>query len=316
MKTTVIFILYVFSLLFSSNILSAQTSKQKVAVYMTGNNVNAGYKKVIGSKMVSEIAKSKKYIAIERTADFLAALNAETDYQTSGAVSDNQIIKIGQQFGVSYVSVVELTEVFDQLFVSARLINVQTGEIVKSAEVSGPAESMQQLTELGKKISEDLVGANTVDFSTSPINYGLAVRNTNGLRFYISQEQYYAIDGKLPDGFIKEGVYTSGYNGYINSSVAIIVPLFDSYNGTANWQFAMSHYPNLPTKDQAFLLSSKSMDEALRLFGGKALNGVYWTQTSDMQLPSSACIILCGVSSAASNDKSNNYKIREVITVR
>ena len=58
--------------------------KKKVAVYMTGASIDDAYKKVIGAKLVSAITASGENAAVERTADFLAALSAENDYQTSG----------------------------------------------------------------------------------------------------------------------------------------------------------------------------------------------------------------------------------------
>ena len=101
--------------------------KKKVAVYMTGSNIDQSYKKVIGAKIVSAVTQSGEYAAVERTAEFLAALSAESDYQTSGEVRDSQIARLGQKFGVKYVIVADISELFDELFISSRLINVETG---------------------------------------------------------------------------------------------------------------------------------------------------------------------------------------------
>ena len=89
-------------------------TKEKVAVYMTGDKIDDTYKKVIGSKLVTAITESGKYAAVERTSDFLAAISAENDYQTSGEVRDNQIAALGQKFGVKYVVVADVSEVFDE----------------------------------------------------------------------------------------------------------------------------------------------------------------------------------------------------------
>lgn len=132
------------------------TTKKKVAVYMTGE-VQAGIKKVIGSKIVSGVTESDEYSAVERTSDFLAELTKEQDYQLSGAVTDNQIAQIGQQFGVQYVLVADASEVFGSLFVSARLIDVQTAQIIKSCEASGTVSNMTELTKLADQIAIKLV---------------------------------------------------------------------------------------------------------------------------------------------------------------
>lgn len=133
-----------------------QTVKQKVAIYVTGDAEN-GYKKVIGSKMVTGITRSENYIAIERTADFLAELTKEQDYQMSGAVSDNQIARLGQQFGVRYVLVAEISELFESMFISARMIDVQTAQIVNSAETSGSVSDIESLTKLAENIILEII---------------------------------------------------------------------------------------------------------------------------------------------------------------
>ncbi len=136
---------------------SAQTVKQKVAVYVTGE-VETGYKKVIGSKLVTGITRSDDYAAVERTADFLAELTKEQDYQMSGAVSDNQIARLGQQFGVRYVLVADISEVFESLFVSVRMIDVQTAQITGATEASSVVNSMTGLTELADTVISTLLG--------------------------------------------------------------------------------------------------------------------------------------------------------------
>jgi len=136
----------------SGSIAAAQPVKQKVAVYVTGD-AETGYKKVIGSKLVTGITRSENYAAVERTADFLAELTKEQDYQLSGAVSDNQIARLGQQFGVRYVLVADISEVFESMFISARMIDVQTAQITKSTEASGAVSNIESLT----KLAEDIV---------------------------------------------------------------------------------------------------------------------------------------------------------------
>lgn len=139
------------------SIATAQPVKQKVAVYVTGD-ANAGYKKVVGSKLVTGITRSENYAAVERTADFLAEMAKEQDYQMSGAVSDNQIARLGQQFGVRYVLVADISEVFESMFISARMIDVQTGQITAATEASGSVNSIDGLTKLAENVVLEIVG--------------------------------------------------------------------------------------------------------------------------------------------------------------
>lgn len=133
----------------------AQTPKKKVAVYVSGD-VEQAYKKIIGAKLVTGITASEGYMAVERTADFLSVLSQETDYQTSGEVSDNQIVKLGQRFGVRYVLVADLSELFGSLFASVRMIDAETGIIYLSTEASGEVTSMANLETISRTIVNNI----------------------------------------------------------------------------------------------------------------------------------------------------------------
>ncbi|MDE6415684.1 MAG: hypothetical protein K2K68_01495 [Duncaniella sp.] len=147
-KLILIFIAYGLSL--------SATAQRQVAVYVSGDQEEA-IKKVLGSKMVTYITNTDGFTAIERTVDFLNAMQAEQDYQTSGEVSNTQIVKLGQQFGARYVAVVDVSELFGELFVSARLIDVQTATIESSFESSSQATSMSALTDLANKVADGLI---------------------------------------------------------------------------------------------------------------------------------------------------------------
>ena len=152
MKKIIFFLL----LLVFPLISKAQESQNKVAVYVIGD-INQGYKKVFGAKIVSNIASNNQYIAVERTADFLSALARESDYQTSGVVSNSQIAKLGEQFGVHFVVVVDASEIFESIFVSARMINVESAQIIASIECDGKIDSMESLSNLASDISDSLI---------------------------------------------------------------------------------------------------------------------------------------------------------------
>lgn len=146
--------------------LSAQQptgGKKKLAVYVTGKNIDDEIKYVIGSKMVEKITLSPKYSAVERSADFMREIQKELGMQTSGMVSDRTIAKIGQMLGVKYVAVANLQEVFNELYADARLIDVETGEIMVSTNSSSAVGSLPELVALAEKIANALTGrANAV----------------------------------------------------------------------------------------------------------------------------------------------------------
>lgn len=132
--------------------------KEKIAVYVTGD-VSGNFKKIIGSKAVTRISRSDNYAAIERTDAFLEVLTKEQDYQLSGDVRDDQIAALGVRFGVKYVAVFEATQVYDSGFISARLIDVESGMVMKSADASRTVNSIEDWIAMTNNVAYRLTSA-------------------------------------------------------------------------------------------------------------------------------------------------------------
>lgn len=141
-------------MLLSFLLLTSFAQQQKVAVYVTGQQTDVN--KVLGDKLVEAFARSGKYMAIERTASFLAELSKEQNYQRTGAVDDNEVSRLGKQFGVQLVCVADVSEVFGQKYVSARLINVETAEVVNTTNTSSNLGTMEELLRVSNKIANEL----------------------------------------------------------------------------------------------------------------------------------------------------------------
>ena len=131
--------------------------QQKVAVYVIGGQ-DAGINKVLGDQLVAAFANSGKYIAIERTASFLAELSKEQNYQYTGAVDFNELSRLGRQFGVQLVCVVDVSNVFGQKYVSAHLIDVESAEVTNTANVTNSLSSMNELMTAAQSIARTLTG--------------------------------------------------------------------------------------------------------------------------------------------------------------
>ncbi|MDR1973531.1 MAG: hypothetical protein LBQ31_02535 [Bacteroidales bacterium] len=107
--------------------------QKKVAVYVAGGEED-GLSGFVGAYMVDAIVKSSDFLAVERTSDFISELTKEQSYQQSGAVNDDQISRLGQQFGVQYVCVVKIGAMGVNQYLSARLIDVETGTVIRSSK--------------------------------------------------------------------------------------------------------------------------------------------------------------------------------------
>ena len=134
--------------------LTAVAQQKKVAVYVTGQQT--GMNKVLGDQLVAAFAKSGKYIAIERTASFLAELGKEQNYQRTGAVDDNELSRLGKQFGVQLVCVADVSDVFGEKYVSTRLIDVESAEVVNTSNATSKLDNMQELLKVTEGLANEL----------------------------------------------------------------------------------------------------------------------------------------------------------------
>lgn len=130
-------------------------AQQKVAVYVTGED--ASLNKVVASKLVAAIARSEDFSVVERSAEFQAALLSEHGYERSGDVEENEIARIGKQYGVSLVCVANVFKVFEEQYISARIIDVETAQVIRTASSGGSVQTLNDLINAASNLATDLV---------------------------------------------------------------------------------------------------------------------------------------------------------------
>jgi len=150
---------FVIVLMFAAAVFSqnAEEQKSKVAVYVTGS-VTDDEKKVLGTKILAELINSKRYRAVERSDDFVRELDRELSKQQSGDVADNQITTIGKQYGVQVICVADWTKALGAYSVSARLIEVESAEIVAIADESCYIVDLKDLQKISTEVARVLLG--------------------------------------------------------------------------------------------------------------------------------------------------------------
>jgi uncharacterized protein (TIGR02145 family) len=130
-------------------------NEQTIAVYVTFKYTD-DYKNVIGAKIVSTIMQEGNYTAVEKTEEFTTELKKEQNNQK--VVNDNQIAKLGEQFDVEFVIVAEVAEIGSNVFIKARMLDVQTGLITvktsndKSIRATRELEDISELSEYIAKV--------------------------------------------------------------------------------------------------------------------------------------------------------------------
>ncbi len=165
---------------------AAQTDgvKKKLAVYVTGEDVDNKTKKVFSSKLGTAITSSGRYALVETGPEFLTALQQEMDRQTSGEVRSSQIAALGNRYGVKLVVVADINDFDDELFVIARSINLETGLVEKTIDESGPSEGLKNLENLAQKVAAALFkGVATGNFATVAGGSNVESFNVNGVSF-------------------------------------------------------------------------------------------------------------------------------------
>lgn len=111
-------------------LVSAAPSKS-VAIYVEGE-ISREDCNIVSSAALSRLSGNKEYECYERNEVFQNALMKEHDYQLSGEVPESEIRKIGARYGVDYVIAIVVVEKGRRTYMSARLVNIETGRIVKS----------------------------------------------------------------------------------------------------------------------------------------------------------------------------------------
>lgn len=134
----------------------AMAQNKKVAVYVTGNL--DGKKRILADKLVEGITYSNKFMAVERTSSFLAELKKEQHYQGEGEVDDNEISRLGKQFGVNFVCAVDVIDEYGQKYITARLIDVETAQVSTTGNCYSALATMEELIQCAQSIATAITG--------------------------------------------------------------------------------------------------------------------------------------------------------------
>ena len=146
-------------------LLSATAFGQKtVAVYVTSSeDVPQQTNKILGSELVAAITRNADYIAVERTADFMAQVTEEQGRYNN--IDDTKLFELGRKYGASNVCVADITKFGDEYYIVARLLDIRTSRVWRTARKSSGLKSLNELIEVSESLADELFG-NTKEFST------------------------------------------------------------------------------------------------------------------------------------------------------
>jgi len=125
--------------------LAAAQGKPKIAVYVTGAQEQST-NKALGTMILTGLVSGGQYQMVERSEEFQKQLEAEHVKQRSGAIADDQIKALGMQFGVDFVCIADITPVLGAYLISARIVNVETAQVVDAASANSPLKTIDDLS--------------------------------------------------------------------------------------------------------------------------------------------------------------------------
>jgi TolB-like protein len=116
----------------------------------------------ITEKISEQLVRSGKFTVLDRTT--VGQSLKEIEFQLSGLVSDAEIRRAGEQLGTrlgaSFVVVARVSLVTGTYFISAKMIDIKTGEI--TAQASDEEEGKASVTlKIAQRVGKDLVGEET-----------------------------------------------------------------------------------------------------------------------------------------------------------
>ena len=148
----------VFTILLLALAMTTMAQKPRIAVYVTGEDpIN----EIIANRLMAGFINSGKYMPVERSAAFLAAVNNEHSYERTGEVDDEQIAQLGMQFGIQYICVVSVLEVWEnEKYITSRILDVTSAEVIGSCSSNGSISTggalMSALDDLTEKLNKAL----------------------------------------------------------------------------------------------------------------------------------------------------------------
>ncbi|MCL2220440.1 MAG: hypothetical protein FWB94_11235 [Chitinispirillia bacterium] len=170
----------------------------KIAVYATGAKT-AGENRALGTVILSELVRRGTYRAVERSNAFLAEIDKEQLAQRGGAVDESQISRLGKQFGVQFVCIADIAPAFGSNLISARIIDVESAEVVAMGRGASPLQSLSDLTGTSRHVANTMLITPAGSRGTSKVAvYVTGLKNESESR---------AFGTEILAGLVKDGMY-------------------------------------------------------------------------------------------------------------
>ena len=157
-----------------------QPARTAVAVLRFDNNTpdprydNLG--RALATMMITDLSGVEELRLVERGR--LEDLQAELQLQQSGYVDPETAVTLGMMVGAEYVVTGAFLTVDPEMRIDTRIVRVETTEIVKAAEVSGPSD---ELLDLQERLAEEFIDGLAIVLTEQDRERLRAEREANGI---------------------------------------------------------------------------------------------------------------------------------------
>jgi hypothetical protein len=128
---------------------------KKVAVFDPAGDAKSGIKEIVREEISSVIVNTSGYTVLER--QLINKVLEENKFQMGGLVDDSQIGEIGKKMGANYVFVTSITPTGSNLYISCKMIDVQTARI-EMQKTGRTTRGENDLDVVVQKVVHDMLG--------------------------------------------------------------------------------------------------------------------------------------------------------------
>ena len=123
---------------------------------LDAEGISASENRIISTRLRSELTETKKFTVVER--EKVEEILKEQGFQLSGCTSNECAVQAGKLIGVKYIAVGSIGKLGAIFTINLRLINVETGVVVKTAVEDCRCRIDKVLTHAVKRAAQKLAG--------------------------------------------------------------------------------------------------------------------------------------------------------------
>jgi len=138
----------------------------KIAVYVHGGSADSKIGQALYTYTLEALFLSGRskgdFTVIERSEVFTRQIDREQSTQRSGRIDNNQIARLGKQYGIERILVADIEYAMDFYNISSRLVNIETASVEKASDMYHIAKNMEAALSLhiqGREMNDLKEGA-------------------------------------------------------------------------------------------------------------------------------------------------------------